>query len=114
MCTGSHYCEPLYVTLPPTVNWGQTFLLAPFNGQTGNQHYKLVTSSDATVIAYRCGTQDSEGSTIATAGEDLILSFTANSYCYLTASSPIFVVQMMVPMVKEILPLLLYHQHLGM
>ena len=87
------FCEPLYVHLPPTFNWGQLFLLAPLDGRTANQQYKYVTTEDSTTIAYRCGTQTSEGLVIATAGSGQLLSLTTPSYCYLTASSPVFVVQ---------------------
>lgn len=88
------FCEPLYVHVPPTVTWGQVFLLAPFAGRNANQQYKLVTSMDSTTIAYRCGTQDSVGLESSTAGSGYILSISPHSYCYLTATSPIFVVQM--------------------
>ena len=87
-------CTPPYVHLPPTFNWGQLFLLAPLAGYTGNQQYKCVTTEDSTTIAYRCGTQTSEGLVIATAGSGQLLSIPTHSYCYLTASNPIFVVQM--------------------
>ena len=87
------FCEPLYVHLPPTFNWGQLFLLAPLGGRTANQQYKYVTTEDSTTIAYRCGTQTSEGLVIATAGSGQLLSFMTPSYCYLTATAPIFVVQ---------------------
>ena len=30
------FCEPIYVHMPPTLNWGQMFLLAPFAGRTGS------------------------------------------------------------------------------
>ena len=86
------FCEPLYVQLPPTFNWGQLFLLAPLDGRTANQQYKYVTTEDSTTVAYRCGIQTNE-SLIATAGSGQLLSLTTPSYCYLTASSPVFVVQ---------------------
>lgn len=47
------FCEPIYVHVPPTVNWGQQFLLAPLGGRTAaNQQYMLVTSTNSTTIAY--------------------------------------------------------------
>ncbi len=91
--TTEAFCEPLYVQVPPTLNWGQAFLLAPFAGRTSSQFYKLVTSENSTTIAYRCGASESQGIHISTAGSGNILFFPANSYCYLTASNPIFVVQ---------------------
>ena len=88
------FCEPIYIHIPPTFNWGQLFLLAPLGGRTANQYYKLVTSIDSTMIAYRCGMGENMIQLNPTAGTGLSISFPSNSYCYLTASSPIFVVQM--------------------
>jgi hypothetical protein len=100
--TGSEYAqvpptvccgESLYVQVPPTFNWGQVFILAPFDGREANQYYKLVTSANFTTIAYKCGTSG-QGLEIQTAGSGFVISSSPNSYCYLTATSPVFVVQM--------------------
>ena len=88
------FCEPIYIHIPPIFNWGQLFLLAPLGGRTANQYYKLVTSNDSTTIAHRCGVGRNVIQQIPIAGTGHFLSFPNNSYCYLTASSPIFVVQM--------------------
>ena len=88
------FCEPIYIHIPPTFNWGQLFLLAPLGGRTANQYYKLVTSEDSIRITHRCGMGVGETQLIPLVGTDRSLSFTSNSYCYLTSSSPIFVVQM--------------------
>ena len=87
------FCEPLYVHLPPTFNWGTHFLLAPFGARTANQQYKYVTTEDSTTVTYRCGTQASESLEVAVAGSGQLLFVPTPSYCYLTASSPIFLVQ---------------------
>ena len=88
------FCEPLYIHLPPTINWGQSFLMAPFGGRTADQYYKLVTSVDSTTIHYRCGSNNSVSLERLTAGSGHLLSFSGDSYCYLNASSPVFLVQM--------------------
>ena len=88
------FCEPMYVHLLPTFNWGQQFLLAPFGGRTANQYYKLLTSEDSTTIAYRCGNESSMSQQILTAGSGLVLTLLPDSYCYLRASSPVFLVKM--------------------
>ena len=88
------FCEPLYIHLPPTINWGHTFLLAPFGGRTADQYYKVVTSVDSTTIHYRCGSDDSVSLEKSTAGSGHLLSLSSDSYCYLNASSPVFMVQM--------------------
>ena len=88
------FCEPIYIHIPPTFNWGQLFLLAPLGGRTANQYYKLVTSEDSTRITHRCGMERDLILQSPTAGTGHSLSLPSNSYCYLTASSPIFMVQM--------------------
>ena len=88
------FCEPLYIHLPPTFNWGRTFLLAPFDGRTADQYYKVVTSEDSTTIDYRCGINALVSLQSPTAGSGHVLTFPSDSYCYLNASSHIFVVQM--------------------
>ena len=86
-------CKPLYVHVPPTSNWGQEFLLAPFAGRTALQYYKLVTSASSTTVTYRCGTGSRQSMEIPIASSTL-LSLGTPSYCYLTATSPVFVVQL--------------------
>jgi hypothetical protein len=85
-------CEPMYVHALPTVNWGQEFLLAPFNGNIQPQYYTFVTSQDTTTVAYRCDDRISESVTISKTGEGTLLAFPPNSFCSLVASRPIFVV----------------------
>ena len=87
------FCEPTYVHLPPTFIWGLEFLLTPFAGRTANQYYKLVTSINSTVVEYRCGTQARETLEGLGAGSGRLLVIPSNSYCFLAASHPIFVVQ---------------------
>ena len=89
------YCEPLYIHLPPTYNWGTNFLLAPFGGRTANQYYKVVASEDfTTTVEYRCGNNTRVLLQFTTAGNSYILSFPSNSYCYLSATSPVFMLQL--------------------
>lgn len=85
------FCEPIYIQLLPTFNWGQQFLLAPFSGRTANQYYRLVSSEASTTVTYNCG---GENHMTLQAGRKLDLTFSPTSYCYLDASSPVLVVQM--------------------
>ena len=87
------FCEPIFVQVPPTYTWGQAFLLAAFDGRTSSQFYKLVAAEDSTTIAYRCGTSAAVGRDV-TGNNAEILTLDAGSYCYLTATKPIFVVQL--------------------
>lgn len=79
-------CEPLSIHVPPSVTWGTKFLLAPFDGRTGQQNFKLI-SAEATTIAYTCGTT-SQGSQGVTS-----FQFNTDEYCYLESSEPLLVAQ---------------------
>ena len=86
------FCEGLFVQVPPTYTWGQAFLLSPFGGRKSNQFYKLVTAETGTTIAYRCGNSAAVGREV-TANADTV-TINNGMYCYLTATKPIFVVQL--------------------
>ena len=90
-----NFCEPVFVHVPPTFSWGRDFLLAAFAGRTSTQFYRLVTAEESTTIAYRCGTSEPVGSmvTIGDSHTKIDILFPANSYCSLSSSKPIFVVQ---------------------
>ncbi len=88
------FCEPLYVHVPPTFSWGRQFYLAPFAGRNSTQYYKLVTSKNSTTVAHRCGLSNSQEMEISAAGNSSLLEIPPGSFCFLTATSPIFVVQM--------------------
>ena len=81
------FCEPLFVHIPPTVQWGQEFFLGPFAGRNSTLFYKLVTSKNLT-ITYRCGNSSSQVAVITGAGNSSFLELPSNSFCYLTATSP--------------------------
>ena len=90
-----NFCEPVFVHVPPTFTWGRDFLLTAFAGRTSTQFYRLVTAEESTTISYRC-TLESDGSmfTIGDSRTIVTISFPANSYCSLSSSKPIFVVQL--------------------
>ena len=88
------FCAPLFVHIPPTVQWGQEFFLGPFAGRNSSLFYKLVTSKNSTTITYRCGDSSSQIAVITGAGNSSLLELPSNSFCYLTATSPIFAVQL--------------------
>ena len=91
------FCEPVYVQIPPTILWGQLFFLPPLSSRSIHI-YRLVTSEDSTTVAFRCGTDSGQVQISNSAGDSQSISAISDGnsdpYCYLTASSPIFVVQM--------------------
>ena len=89
-----NFCEPVFVHVPPTFTWERDFLLASFAGRTSTQFYRLVTAEQSTTIAYRCGTSEQSESVLPSAGSSTTISLPAGSYCSLSSSKPIFVVQL--------------------
>ena len=84
-----NFCEPVFVHVPPTFTWGREFFLAAFAGRTSTNFYSLVTAEDSTTISL-C---DQSEFMLPVAGGNTIRSLPSGSYCFLTSSKPIFVVQ---------------------
>jgi hypothetical protein len=87
-------CEPMYIHLLPTVNWGQEFLLPTIIDAVYtkfNRSYKLVAQENSSTFDYnvRCHSTNNNYSAEGT------VSFQIRYYddCYLTASIPVFLVQ---------------------
>lgn len=85
-------CEPIYAHIPPVLDWGLTFLLAPFAGRPeAKMHIKVIASKASTSVSYRCSVQ---GVSSIFLGEgdykELVLE---SSFCHIFATEPIFVVQ---------------------
>jgi hypothetical protein len=89
----SGFCEPLYIHIPPTVTWGQRFLLPPFAGRDAPQIYRVIASRNSTIVAHRCDNLDNTGIEIAEAGDSFAFSFPGHRFCYLIATNPVFVVK---------------------
>ncbi len=88
------FCEQLAVQVPPTLTWGTEFLLAPFDGRTTGQYYKVVAAEDNTAFLFKCGTSNTTILPSLAAGGSQLFSTDPNTYCYLTSQKPVFVVQL--------------------
>ena len=42
-------CDPISTQIPPTVNWGNSFLLPPLTSRTNGQRYKIIASENNTI-----------------------------------------------------------------
>ena len=89
-----NFCEPVFVHVPPTFTWGREFLLAAFADRTSTQLYRLVTAKESTTISRRCNTSEPREFELPSAGSNTTISLPAGSYCSLSSSKPIFVVQL--------------------
>ena len=86
----SSRCEPMYVHLLPTVNWGQEFLL-PRRGNGGyNRYFKLVAQENSSPFNYDVACSYRRSTNYV---ETMSFQTRYNQGCYLTASSPVFLVQ---------------------
>ena len=84
-------CEPFALQVPPTFTWGTNFLLTPFTGRTGAQHFKAVKSNNTTSFFLTC---DMNPEAIAGIDADVAYEFTTDTNCYLESSDPVLLVQM--------------------
>ena len=88
----SSRCEPMYVHLLPTVNWGQEFLLPRGDvvSTDYNRYFKLVVQENSPSFNYSVACSYSSSTNYMET-----MSFQTRYYenCYLTASSPVFLVQ---------------------
>ena len=80
-------CEPFAVQIPPTITWGTSFLLSPFNTRTSDTVYELVSLEETSVVL-TCG-NFSRNLTVTMSS----FNFSSNSFCSLSSSKPILVVQ---------------------
>ena len=88
-----YYCEHITEQIPPTVNWGQQFLLTPYSGKPV-QYYKIVTSSNHTTYNFTCGTDNTTTYYLHTAGSSSTHSTSSNNYCSISSDKQILVTQL--------------------
>lgn len=93
-------CDHMVEQIPPTLNWGMEFLLAPTAGREADDVIKIIASEGDTLIDVSCvGSEATLGTThaqypITNEGESV--SFNKNAthgYCYVLSTKPILVVK---------------------
>ena len=87
------YCEHVTEQIPPTVNWGQQFLLTPYSGKPV-QYYKIVTSSNHTTYNFTCGIDNTTTYHLQIAGSSSTHSTSSNNYCSISSDKQILVTQL--------------------
>ena len=88
-----YYCEHITEQIPPTVNWGQQFLLTPYSGRPV-QYYKIVTASNHTTYNFTCGINNTTTYYLQTAGSSSTHSTGSNNYCSISSDKQILVTQL--------------------
>ena len=87
------YCEHVTEQIPPTVNWGQQFLLTPYSGKPV-QYYKIITAANHTTYNFTCGRYNTATYYLNRAGSFFTHSTSGSSYCSISSDKPILVTQL--------------------
>ena len=86
------FCEHISVQIPPTVTWGQRFLLTPFANRSIGQYYKMVAARRNVIVKQSCTT---DGDIILEhAGDSATLYTSSITYCYVESNKPILLTQL--------------------
>ena len=88
-----HYCDPISTLIPPTVNWGNSFLLPPLTSRTNGQRYKIIASERNTIAEIKCGTNVKEIIVLSNDGDIHQLDTNSNEYCSVLTSNPSYVAE---------------------
>lgn len=89
---GTFDADPIVTQVPPTITWGTSFLLHPQIGRTNGQNYKVIAHTP-TLVTLSCtgGTPDTTFTLNANDVHDFFT--TANEYCSLVSTEPLYVSQ---------------------
>ena len=87
------FCEHITEQIPPTVSWGQQFLLTPYS-EKPVQYYKIITASNHTTYNFTCGIDNTTTYYLHTAGSSFTHSTSSNNYCSISSDKQILVTQL--------------------
>ena len=85
--------EPIATQVPPTINWGTQFLLAPLQNRSNGQRFKLITSTNNTQVNITCK-QKSTSIVLALSGDILTYDSDHNTFCYVQCSQPCYIAEL--------------------
>ena len=88
-----HYCDAISTQIPPTVNWGNSFLLPPLTSRTNGQRYKIIASENNTIAEIKCGTNAKETVVLSNDGDIHQFDTNSNEYCTVLTSNPSYVAE---------------------
>ena len=92
-------CDHLVEQVPPTVTWGETFIVVPTATRTENDFVKVVASQDNTVGNVACIDRTNQVQnydfTLAQAGHSATFQLPPDTYCFAETDYPILMVQFM-------------------
>ena len=88
-----HYCDSISTQIPPTVNWGNSFLLPPLTSRTNGQRYKIIASERNTIAEIKCGTNLTEIIVLSNDGDIHQFDTNSNEYCTVLTSTPSYMAE---------------------
>ena len=89
--THSRYCDHISVQIPPTITWGQRFLLTPFGNRTVGQYYKMIAGRRNVTVEQTCV---SGKYIMEKAGDSVTFFTTSTTYCYVESNKPVLLAQL--------------------
>ena len=91
-------CDHLVEQIPPTITWGNQFLVAPTASRTANDIIKIVSSQEATQVKVSCIDSGSNvqksTTTIASAGSFHEFPLHSDTHCFIESDKPVMIVQL--------------------
>ena len=96
---GTPECDHLVEQIPPTVTWGNQFIVAPTATRRSPDLVRVIAAQDGTSGNATCIYQESGGDTeiftlsLARASNFMEFNLSANKYCFIQADKPVLVVQ---------------------
>ena len=91
--TEYYACDAISTQIPPTVNWGNSFLLPPLTSRTNGQRYKIIASEKNTTAEIKCGTNLTEIIVLSNDGDIHQFDTNSNEYCTVLTSNPSYVAE---------------------
>ena len=85
------YCDHISVQIPPTVTWGQRFLLTPFGNRIAGQYYKMIAGRRNVTVKQTCV---SGKYIMEKAGDSVTFFTTSTKYCYVESNKPVLLTQL--------------------
>ena len=93
----TRWCDYLVEQIPPTVTWGERFLIVPFPNATIHHYNKIIASAHDTTVTQTCN-----GSIVAIINlpspgdwnsEEWNITYDPTAYCVIESNKPILVMQ---------------------
>ena len=86
------YCDPIATQVPPTINWGTQFILAPLQNRSNGQRFKIIASKNNVHVNITCQ-QTSKTIILPSSGDVLSQDNDHNTFCYIQCSQLCYIAE---------------------